>query len=62
MKIRLNLSTTPQQNRRPFIAGAVLTGLIAVVALIILSRAAYISWDSNREVRAEIAASQQEIL
>lgn len=62
MKTRLNLSTTPQQNRRPFVAAAVLIGLAAVIALVLLSRAAYISWNSNREVRAEIAASQQEIL
>lgn len=61
MKIRLNLSTTPQQNRRPFIAAAVLTGLVAVVALVLLSRAAYSSWDSNREVRAEIATAEQQI-
>lgn len=61
MKVRLNLSTTPQQNRRPFIAAAVLTGVVAVVGLAILSHAAYVSWNSNREVRAEIATLQQQI-
>ncbi|HTU34715.1 MAG TPA: hypothetical protein VMF66_13015 [Candidatus Acidoferrum sp.] len=61
MKVRLNLSTTPQQNRRPFIAAAVLTGVIAIVALVVLSRAAYISWNSNREVRADIATLQEQI-
>lgn len=61
MKVRLNLSTTPQQNRRPFIAAAILTGVVAVLALVTLSRAAYVSWNSNREVRAEISTLQEQI-
>ncbi len=61
MKVRLNLSTTPQENRRPFIAAAVLIAVVGLAALVMLSRAAYASWNSDREVRAEIAALQQQI-
>lgn len=61
MKVRLNLSTKPQQNRRPFIAAAVLIGVIAVLALVVLSRAAYLSWNANRDVRAEISTFDQQI-
>ena len=61
MQVRLNLSTTPQPNRRPFLAAAVLVGVIAALALVLLSRAAYDSWQSNRVVRARIATLQQQI-
>ena len=61
MKLRLNLSTTPQENHRPFIAGAVVLGTVGLLALILLSHAAYSSWQSNRDLRADIARWQQEI-
>lgn len=61
MKLRLNLSTTPQQNQRPFIAGALAVGTVGLIALLILSHAAYSSWQSNRDLRSEIAHWQQEI-
>ena len=61
MKLRLNLSTTPQENHRPFIAGAVAVGTVGLLALLVLSHAAYSSWQSNRELRAEIAHWQQQI-
>jgi hypothetical protein len=61
MKLRLNLSTTPQENQRPFIAGAVVVGTIALLALLILSHAAYASWQSNRDLRTDIAHWQQQI-
>jgi hypothetical protein len=61
MKLRLNLSTTPQENHRPFIAGTVVIGAIALIALIVLSHAAYSSWQSNRELRVEIGNWQQQI-
>jgi hypothetical protein len=61
MKVRLNLSTTPQENRRPFLAAAVLIGVIGVAAFIVLARAGHSSWGSNREVRARIAAVQSRI-
>jgi hypothetical protein len=61
MKLRLNLSTTPQENRRPFLAGAIAIGTIGLLALLILSRAAYTSWQSNRELRADISHWQDQI-
>jgi len=61
MKLRLNLSTAPRENRRPFVAGAVVVGSIALIALLVLAQAAYHSWQSNRAVRSEIAALQDEI-
>ena len=61
MKLRLNLSTTPQENNRPFLAGAILLGTVGLLALLILSRAAYSSWQSNRQLRAEISHWQEEI-
>ena len=61
MKLRLNLSTAPQENRRPFIAGSVVIGGLALIALFALSEVAYHSWQSNRAVRSEIAALQDEI-
>jgi hypothetical protein len=61
MKLRLNLSSTPQENQRPFIAGAVAVGTLGLLALIILSHAAYSSWQSNRDLRADIAHWQQQI-
>lgn len=61
MKLRLNLSTTPQENYRPFIAGAVVLGTVGLLALLVLSHSAYSSWQSNRDLRAEIAGWQQQI-
>jgi Tfp pilus assembly protein PilN len=61
MRVSLNLSTAPQENRRPFIAAAVLIGLVAIVSLVFLSRAAYVSWQSNRLVRSQIAVAQARI-
>lgn len=61
MKLRLNLSTTPQENRRPFLAGALVIGTIGLIALLILSHAAYTSWQSNRDLRADISRWQDEI-
>jgi Tfp pilus assembly protein PilN len=61
MKIRLNLSTAPRENKRPFLAGAALIGTIGALALVILGHAAYISWRANRDIRLEIAHWQKEI-
>lgn len=61
MKVRLNLTTTPQENRRPFLAAAVLIAVIGAAALVALAQAGLSSWESNREVRAKIAALQNEI-
>jgi len=61
MKLRLNLSTTPQENNRPFLAGAALVGTLGFIALLILAFASYQSWQSNRALRADTARWQQEV-
>ena len=62
MKLRLNLSTTPQPNNRPFLAAAALFGTLGLIALAVLSLSAYRSWQANRSLRADIEHWQQEIL
>jgi len=61
MKLRLNLSTAPRENKRPFIATAALLGTLGVLALLILSHAAYKSWRGNRDIRVEIARLESDI-
>jgi hypothetical protein len=61
MKLHLNLCTAPQENRRPFLAGATLIGAISAIALVFLSQAAYHSWRSNRVDRANIAELERQI-
>jgi Tfp pilus assembly protein PilN len=61
MKLRLNLSTAPRENRRPFLAAATLIGVIGLIALAILSRASYRSWQSNRDARANVAELEKQI-
>lgn len=61
MKLRLNLSTAPQENRRPFLGGSIVIGAVAIIVLVTLSRAARSSWQSNRDVRSQIAALQNQI-
>lgn len=55
MKLRLNLATVPQPNNRPFVAAAVVTGAIGLIAFAMLSHAAYASWRNTRELRAQVA-------
>lgn len=61
MKLRLNLATAPQANNRPFLAAAILAGAAALLALILLSRAAYVSWQAQREIRQETARWEEQI-
>jgi Tfp pilus assembly protein PilN len=61
MKLRLNLATAPQANHRPFLAAAALGGTLALLALALLSHAAYRSWQSNRELRADTARWEEQI-
>ena len=44
MKLRLNLATAPPQQKRPFLAGAGLAGTLGLLALLLLSYAAFSSW------------------
>jgi Tfp pilus assembly protein PilN len=61
MKLHLNLTTAPQTNKRPFLAGAAAAGTVGVLALILLSYAAYRSWQSSRELHSTISTLQDEI-
>lgn len=61
MKLNLNLATRPLENKRSFLALAVLAGAIEIVALAVLFHAAYDSWRSSRELRAEIGGYQAQI-
>lgn len=61
MKLRLNLATRPQSNNRPFLAGAVVAGVLALVALLLLAHSAYTSWVASREIRAEMAQVESRV-
>jgi Tfp pilus assembly protein PilN len=61
MKLRLNLSTTPQENQRIFLAATALAGTFGIVALVLLSHATYRSWQSSRTLRREISRLESEI-
>jgi hypothetical protein len=61
MKLGLNLSSAPRENHRPFVAAATLVGLLGLAALVILSHAAYSSWQASRALRADISGWQGEI-
>lgn len=61
MKIRLNVSTNPQENKRPFLAGAFLAGAAGLVALGFLANASWNAWQSSRRVRREISVAEDEI-
>src|SRR5580704_8428450 len=61
MKHTLNVGTAPQANNRPFVAGAVFVGMVALFALGVLARQSYVSWQANRELRTETSALQDRI-
>jgi Tfp pilus assembly protein PilN len=61
MKLQLNLCTAPRENKRPFLAGAAAIGVVAALALLFLSHAAYKSWHANRELRVDIARLERDI-
>jgi len=61
MKLRLNLASAPQENNRPFIAGAALIGTVGLLACALLSHAAYVSWRSSRDLRAGISRWESQI-
>ncbi|MBZ5695020.1 MAG: hypothetical protein LAN36_06640 [Acidobacteriia bacterium] len=61
MKLQLNLATAPQANNRPFLAGVAIGGTVGLVALVVLSHAAFRSWESNRELRADTARWEDQI-
>src|ERR1700751_3520514 len=61
MKLHLNLSTKPQENRRPFVVTASVIGTVGLIALVVLSEAAYHSWQANRTVRAQISNLEEQV-
>jgi Tfp pilus assembly protein PilN len=61
MKLHLNIATLPQENNRPFIAAATFIGVIALIALLVLSRETYASRRANVELRSEIAQLEKNI-
>jgi hypothetical protein len=61
MKLQLNLATAPQANHRPFLAYSALIGTLGILALAVLSLAAFKSWHANRELSAEMARSETSI-
>ena len=61
MRLNLNLATRPLENKRSFLAFSVLLGIIEIIALVILSHMAFVSWRSSRQLRAEIADYESQI-
>lgn len=61
MKLQLNIATAPQANNRPFIAGVVLTGAVALLALLALSYQAYATWQANIQLRSDTARLEQQV-
>jgi Tfp pilus assembly protein PilN len=61
MKLRLNLSTTPLANKRPFFAATGVLAAVGVLTFLLLGHAAYRSWRSSRDLRAEISRWETEI-
>jgi Tfp pilus assembly protein PilN len=61
MKLRLNLASSPPQKKRPFLVAIGLAGTLGLLALALLSHAAYDSWSSNRELRGQIDRLENQI-
>jgi type IV pilus assembly protein PilN len=57
MKVRLNLSTSPLESNRRFALAATVIGMIAVVALLVLSYSTFSAWRQDR-----ISSARQESL
>jgi hypothetical protein len=61
MKLRLNISTSPIENKRPFAAAATALGAVGALTFLLLAHAAYTSWRANRELRGEISHWESEV-
>ncbi len=61
MKLRLNLSSSALDNKRPFLAAAGVLGTIGLLTFLLLGQAAYSSWRANRDLRTDIAKWESEI-
>lgn len=61
MKVRLNLATSPLENHRRFLLGAVAAGLLALALLAVLSLQTYRNWRDDSEIRDETVGLQGEL-
>lgn len=61
MKVRLNLATSPLENHRRFLLGAVAAGVLALALLAVLSVRTYRNWRDNSAVRDETVQLQREL-
>lgn len=61
MKLRLNLTTAPRENKRPFLVGSLAVGVVALIAFAILSHSAFVSWQANRAYRSDLSRWESEI-
>lgn len=61
MKLRLNLTTAPRVNNRPFVAGTGLLGGVTAIAFLILFHAAFVSWRASRALRSDISRLETQI-
>jgi Tfp pilus assembly protein PilN len=61
MKVRLNLATSPLVSNRPFIVGGMGVGVLALLALFLLSWRAYGIWNGQREFQVRQVALQNQI-
>ncbi len=61
MKVRLNLATSPLENRRRFAVGAALVGTLAIAALLLLSWHAYTVWRADKAVRVELTGLEKDM-
>lgn len=61
MKVRLNLATSPLESNRRFTLGATVVGVMAVLALIVLSQRAYSVWSIDRAFRTRQETLQSQV-
>lgn len=61
MQVRLNLATKPAELNRRFVAGALVLGLVSLVALGLLSYNSYRLWRADRDLRNEITRYESDL-
>lgn len=61
MKLQLNLSTSALENKRPFLVAASALGAVGLLILMLFGHAAFTSWRSNRDLRADISNWQSQV-
>ena len=61
MKVRLNIATSPLESNRRFVVASSAVGTVALLALLLLSRHAFVVWNGDRVFRPRQAALQARI-